>query len=306
MYQIKNRNVHEHELYSFSIQRDNLKVLARANNAYIAELNRQDAITQLGDYSVLQGAVYKRRILSPRRFKGLGAFAASMGIYNQLPYLAVYFGSTIPVVTAAMAALYGIISFSDANLVNSITVNKDGPFKGKLTVNMAESPLFSKDLIVDVRDLKSVVALGDEELGEDAQDGNIILISKYINEEGQTVEEDVTLTLPGDAFRDKVYMDWLLSDKSGETDLTDDYTSLLQQRYDKLSLNGTLDPFNVLFAKADLQLVDSQKVIVDQQLATNDSSVDENLRKLLNLYGKEHVNALSDKELYDLFKKHAA
>ena len=44
MYQIKNRSVHEHELYSFKIERDNLKWLARANIDYIAQMNQQEAL----------------------------------------------------------------------------------------------------------------------------------------------------------------------------------------------------------------------------------------------------------------------
>lgn len=44
MYQIANRSVHEHELYSFNIDRENLKWLYRANMSFIDEMNKQEAL----------------------------------------------------------------------------------------------------------------------------------------------------------------------------------------------------------------------------------------------------------------------
>jgi hypothetical protein len=38
MYQVSNRSVHEHELYSFTIERENLKWLMKANEGFLAEL----------------------------------------------------------------------------------------------------------------------------------------------------------------------------------------------------------------------------------------------------------------------------
>jgi hypothetical protein len=44
MYEVQNRSVHEHELYSFNIERDNLKWLYKANLDHINENVREDAI----------------------------------------------------------------------------------------------------------------------------------------------------------------------------------------------------------------------------------------------------------------------
>lgn len=74
----------------------------------------------------MKGAVFRRKALSPRKLKGLGGFAASYGIYSYLPYLAVYLGSTIPIVSACAAGLYGMLAFSETEVVNTITVIEQG------------------------------------------------------------------------------------------------------------------------------------------------------------------------------------
>ena len=71
-------------------------------------------------------------MLNPTRVKGLGAFAASYGIYSYLPYMAVYIGSTLPIFTAAVAGIYGMLAFSDTNTINVIDIVDSGEHQGKL------------------------------------------------------------------------------------------------------------------------------------------------------------------------------
>ncbi len=60
--------------------------------------------------------------MNPKRLKGLGAFAASYGIYSYLPYIAVYLGSTVPIVSACAAGLYGMLAFGESQIINTIKV----------------------------------------------------------------------------------------------------------------------------------------------------------------------------------------
>lgn len=77
-------------------------------------MNKESALDQMADFSQLKGAVYKRRLMNPKRLKGVGAFAATYSIYSYLPYLAAYLGSTVPVVAACAAAFYGMLSFAES------------------------------------------------------------------------------------------------------------------------------------------------------------------------------------------------
>lgn len=109
IYEISNRSVHEHELYSFNIERENLKWLYQANVSFINEVQTFNIVERVTDHSTLKGAVFKRKLLNPPRLKGLGALAASAGIYSYLPYLTVYLGPTVPLLTAVLSGVYGMI-----------------------------------------------------------------------------------------------------------------------------------------------------------------------------------------------------
>lgn len=95
--------------------------------------------------------------MNPKRLKGLGAFATFAGVYSYLPYLAVYVGSTVPVITMCAAGLYGMFSLAESQIVNSIKVIESGANHGKLLINIGLSPFVSKNIIVDVKDVKSIV-----------------------------------------------------------------------------------------------------------------------------------------------------
>jgi len=44
MYQVSHRSVHEHELYSFAIERENLKWLYRANQGFLDVIEKQNVL----------------------------------------------------------------------------------------------------------------------------------------------------------------------------------------------------------------------------------------------------------------------
>ena len=157
-------------------------MLTKANNDFILEKVRLQAVEQLADAGRLGGKVYKRRLLNPQRIKGVGAFFASYSIYSYLPYLAVSLGSTIPVVAACAAGIYGMLAFADQQSVNTIEVIKSGNDEGKLRINIAQSAFISKNIIADVKDVRSVVSLQNDDIGEDNLDGNVISIERHFDE----------------------------------------------------------------------------------------------------------------------------
>lgn len=169
--------------------------------------------------------MFKRKALNPRRLKGLGGFAASFGLYSYAPYLAVYCGATLPMFGAVVAGLYGMLAFSESQIVNTIKIIKDGTENnGRLLVQVGESAFSSSEIIVDVKDVMSIVALGDDDFGDDGTDGNVLRIKRHYDvAKGLWVDTERALTLPGDAFRDKYFLDWILADKTEEGSLADDF-----------------------------------------------------------------------------------
>jgi hypothetical protein len=182
LYEVKNRSIHEHELYSFKVERENLKWVYKANLGFLEEMARETAIEHAADQKQLKGAVFRRKLLNPSRLKGVAAFATSLGIYSYLPYIAVYLGSTVPVLTACAAGIYGLLEFGETNVINKINVVHEGENAGKLRITVGTTALASRDLLVDVRNIKSVLSLSDNDLGRDNLDSNLVVISKHFDE----------------------------------------------------------------------------------------------------------------------------
>lgn len=130
----------------------------------------------------MKGAVFKKKLLNPKRFKGVGAFATSFYIYQYLPYIAAYFGTTLPILTACFAGVYGMLSFAESQIVNQIRVIEEGDHVGKLRITVGLSPFASKNIVVDIKNLKSVVQLHDDSFGKNADEGNVVLVTEYFDE----------------------------------------------------------------------------------------------------------------------------
>ena len=210
--------------------------------------------------------MFRRRTLNPRRLKGITAFASSYGIYTYAPYLAVYLGTTLPMLGVVCAGLYGMLAFSESQIVNSIKLIKDqSENHGRLTINVGQSAFTSKDIIVDVKDIQSIVALGDDASGDDGNEGNVIRVRRHFDIENQRwIEEERALTLPGDAFRDRYFIDWILADKNGESgDLADDFQDLMLLQHEITTTQGKIGSFDVLAARDTVAILNDSDAVID-------------------------------------------
>jgi len=77
----------------------------------------------------------------------------------------------------------------------------------------------------------SVCALGDDDLGADDGEANLLAIQKYSVGE-QTSTSAITLTLPADAFRDKPMMEWIMAKKDEEETTNEDFTDLMKEHHE--------------------------------------------------------------------------
>ena len=269
MYEVQNRSVGEHELFSFNIERKNLLWLYNANLEFVNELKQQDLADQLGDHSRLgPNQVYRMRTLNPRRFKGLGAFISAYGMYSYAPYIAVYLGATAPLLGAVAAGLYGMLSFSESQFVKSITLIRDGSENhGKLLLEVGLSALTSTEFIVDVKDIHSIISLGDDDLGVEGKDGNVLRLKRYFDKaSNQWVESERALSLPGDAFRDRTFMDWILADKNDEGKLADEFQDLMIRQHESSTLSGKIGTFDLLAARDNVTVISDTNQAVEAKI----------------------------------------
>lgn len=70
--------------------------------------------------------MFRRKLLNPTKLKGFGALGVSAYVYNYLPYVAAYFGPTIPLLALSAGTFYGLAALGESNVVNSIKVISEG------------------------------------------------------------------------------------------------------------------------------------------------------------------------------------
>jgi len=87
LYEIQNRNVEEHEAFSFQIERENLKWLYNANQDFNKEMNRVNLLEDLETHYNLNGLIFKKKMMDPEKLKGLGFFGVSAATYAYYPYV---------------------------------------------------------------------------------------------------------------------------------------------------------------------------------------------------------------------------
>lgn len=110
-----------------------------------------------------------------------------------------------------------MLAFADSNMVNVIDVISEGEHKGKLRITINTTLLSTRSIIADVKDVHSVLSLSNDDLGSDDTEGNVVIVHKHIDAAtGEQVNDVIALTIPADAYRNKVYMEWILTSKEDE------------------------------------------------------------------------------------------
>lgn len=122
--------------------------------------------------------------------------------------------------------------------MNNITIDDA---TGNLVIGINRSLFNQSKIMVSPTDVKSIVALGADNLGADDVEANLIKVSNYTDmatgETGLTGE----YIIPAEANRDKQMMDWILSDNStpGHESTTDgDFNDLMVSYFKKNANTG--------------------------------------------------------------------
>jgi hypothetical protein len=110
----------------------------------------------------------------------LGALGTTLYIYAYFPYLAASLGPTAPLLGTCFGMFYGLMKFSESDDINSIELVTSGEHNGKVRISIAKSPIVSSNIIVDIRDIRTLVNLS--ELSEGKEENLAIVIKKHINQ----------------------------------------------------------------------------------------------------------------------------
>lgn len=104
-------------------------------------MNRATNIEELANHKALDGLIFKRKAMNPKRLNGLGYFAASFGIWAYFPQLALTLGNNVTGLAMAATALRGAYQTLETDVINSIGVATEGEHAGKLEFTISTSPI---------------------------------------------------------------------------------------------------------------------------------------------------------------------
>jgi hypothetical protein len=129
--------------------------------------------------------------------RGVGAFALSWSVYAYLPYISVVAGTTVPVLGAVAAALYGMMSFAESSIIRSIEIIKEGEHQGKLLISIGVTAFTTKNIIVDIKDIFSLATTDHDDIGySDNDKDDIVAVLSHIDQAtGETVTQETLFSL---------------------------------------------------------------------------------------------------------------
>ena len=149
LYEIQNRSIDEHETFSFEIERENLKWLWNAKQDFAKEMDRVNALEDLTAHANLNGKIFKRKTMDPKRLYGLGYFGVSAFAYMNFPHMVLHFGTTFTYAAMIGSSFMGMKKFQDRDTINSIETVKEGDKMGKLLISVSTSPFTSNTIYAD-------------------------------------------------------------------------------------------------------------------------------------------------------------
>lgn len=185
MYEVQTRSIEDHEAYSFNIERENLKFLSNANQTFIKEMKRLNDIEDLRAHANLGDAIFKRKTLAWDRFTGVTYFGVAGLTYAYFPLVSSFLGSNLTMLGVTGTSLYGMMTFVENNVINSISLVKEGEHQGKIKINVSNSLISSRDIFADAKDTKALFSHSTDDYADNAVENNVVYCSTYL-ENGET------------------------------------------------------------------------------------------------------------------------
>lgn len=116
--------------------------------------------------------MFKAKALNPQRVKGLAAFGLTYLGLSNLTAISLAVGPTIPLIGLTATAFYGMTSFLETSTIKSIESLEDG----NLRFTIFKSPFVTYTITANVKSIRSICSLGDDDIGADDTETNVIYL----------------------------------------------------------------------------------------------------------------------------------
>lgn len=241
--------------------------------------------------SALGNSVYKRKMITEARWKGLGGLAATWGIYSAYNSVAMITGAWLPMGALALTATWTLKQFGINNGINQIDLVEGG----KIRIEVANSAFGSKVIIADPAKVRPIAQFEKTTAGYSEKNNTFLFIENYTDENGNEHNEAICFPVGGDAYKDQFFFDWLVSHQKEGSKTDADFTDLMVYHNKQLQ-NKKLDSGAVLMKSVN------KDINVNMPQLKEDEISEDGLRKLVDTYGAEKVSKMNEQEAYLAYK----
>jgi len=302
MYEVQNRSIDEHDNFSNKLERQNLRWLYQANLDYIGEVQRVSSLDALVDHGQLKGSVFRAKMLNAQRMRGIGSLTLAGMLYSHMTALTMMMGPVLPVLSVVGTAMYGLRAFSQSGIISKIDYVTEGEFNGLLRATIQKSPLVSYTVILNPKHTMSICSVGADDVGEDDAEGNIIHAKEYFDESTGIKEKNGLFTVPADAYRDKITMEWIMASKNEDSQTDALFNDMVQTRHQSLAATGGLTGIRKFTVEQTGYANFGDEEEINLYLKNNAEAADETLVAMTEVYGQETLEKMKPSEFYRLYK----
>lgn len=201
-------------------------------------------------------------------------------MFAYFPYIVPYTGALIPTLGLAFTGVSSLFTFAVQDEVKSVRIVEDGRVEIKYSV----SPVITKTIYADLGQIHSVM--------KDAPEGQILVLSGY-TADGQEVNEQLSLQLTNEGWKDYELLDYILSEKTG-SDLELSFANLLNSRQVAFAKGSSLSQA----LTSDIELFKPNDLSLGALIDSNNPKIEGHLNQLVEEYGVDHLKQLSNGEFY--------
>lgn len=178
-----------------------------------------------------------------------------------------------------------------------------------LKFNVSVSPIASQNIYTAWNNVSSMISVGNDDIGEDGAENNIVMITDGIDDSGSIVtEKNNQFMLPADSWKDIPMLEWILALKTKNeeaSELDSLFTEVVTQQFMTKVQSGGFNKLETFkFTGAGDQKLGN--VIIDRQIDSNQAIVDENLATMKEVIGELKLQSMSNQEFYKTYKSFVA
>ena len=233
-YEVRNRSTLEHDELTSNVSLFDLYHVMDASKNHLAEMARENHIERMTNQLSLKGKLYKRKLLSAEKLKGLFSLGAGSWMWLNYATLAATYPTTALSFAVAATSMFGISRFAETNFVDSIEVLPEGDANaGQVKVTIALSPFVTREILAHPGDISRAIQ------NRNSPEAKVVISRGIDVHSGNKFDDPKLFKLSEDAWVDREGLEWILTPSNG-SDVDALFTDLINTRARKIANEVTV------------------------------------------------------------------